>query len=184
MKHALVTLTVSVGVALLTATVYHVRAQDMPVTDAHVWLRQQQPQPPVTDDPRSVAQQAIRDQIATVRGRRAATVMLSRAGEWRSTVQPNARQRLIFQVQQNTNDGTVGGRVIVSGSSRFSDANISGRVTSGRVSGAVTDGSGFQLATFTGAASATGMSGRYETFDGDRGTWSYDDPAPVASEAP
>ena len=148
--------------------------QDTSALDFNAWL-EQQPAGQVTPaiDAAAEARRVVRDRIAAVRALHRTTVPLSRAGQWQSQRTGRGAQSWQVQAFQNTEDETLSGRITIGGSGLFSEAKITGKIDGAIVSGVVTGDDDSQLATFTGTVSATGMSGTYETADGDTGIWSH-----------
>jgi hypothetical protein len=172
-----------IGLLTLSLTVATpVLAQGIRVSDFPTWLQQhqgwleQQQQrsvaAPVDSD--IGARSAVRQRMAAVRASRAKIAAFSRTGHWKSDRLIGERQSWAIQAQQNEDDGTLAAKLTVVGSSLFSHGNISGKLDGNTVSGIVTDKNGTQLATFTGTASTSGMSGSYTTADGDVGSWTVD----------
>jgi hypothetical protein len=168
-----------VGVVLSITTAPVLLAQNIRGADLaswlqqhQVWLEQQQQRSVATaTDSDIAARSAVRLRMAAVRASRAKIAAFSRTGHWKSDRLIGERQSWAIQAQQNEDDGTLTGKLTVVGSGLFSHGNISGKLSGNTVSGIVTDKNGTQLATFTGTASTTGMSGSYTTADGDVGSW-------------
>ena len=119
------------------------------------------------------ARDTVRAQIAAIRQARGTTVASSLAGRWQSTRFVRDAYPWHLQLQRNVKDGTISGRITVAGSGTLSVGSISGKITDTDVSGVITNQAGTRLGTFAGSLFAKGMSGTYETADGDVGTWSY-----------
>lgn len=87
-----------------------------------------------------------------------------------------------MQLERDRETNAIRGSIQVSGSYPLAHAaRIDGILDEGSVSGRILDAEGNPLGTFTGVATAGGMSGAYATWDGDQGTWVYRDrkPEPV-----
>jgi len=119
------------------------------------------------------ARDAARAEIAAIRRARGRTVASSLAGHWQSTRFVRDAMPWHLQLQRNADDGTISGRITVVGSGTLSAGKISGKIIDNAVSGVIVNAAGTQVGTFTGSVFTGGMSGTYETTDGDVGTWNY-----------
>ena len=157
-------------------------AQNPNVLDSHTWLRDRGiGSLPDADGPDTQARQAVRDHIAMLRESRDKVQAFSRDGQWKSDRwQSRSPQPWFIQAQQNSDDGTLTGRLSVVGSGSLSGGTINGKIDEKSVSGTIIDDAGGRLATFTGSRSGIHFAGTYQTADGDFGSCSYDEPAAPA----
>jgi hypothetical protein len=75
-------------------------------------------------------------------------------------------------------DNTLRGRVSLGGSPLAHAGNLVGQISGQSLSGNVVDDTGKQIASFTGAITATGITGTYTDRTGETGNWSWDGPLP------
>ncbi len=177
MKRMLLRLTIALTMAS-AVSVLGARAQNAPITDSRAWLQlyqQQHPEAAVASPDVDPAQQAIADRIVAVRGAAAQAIVSNHNGQWQSGADSLGDRAFSVQLQRDPNSGAISGHVVVAGSNSLTAGNVVGQVTGNSVTGVVADATGFQIVSFTGSVSANAMSGTYQTFDGDSGTWSYQD---------
>jgi hypothetical protein len=71
-------------------------------------------------------------------------------------------------------DEQIRGRITVSGSRFFDEANVEGQFSGRGVFGKLVDDEGKELASFEGAVTSTGASGTYRDRSGDVGEWAWE----------
>jgi hypothetical protein len=145
--------------------------QELPPTSFRDQLEAQQAELRDERERPALARQLVRERMGAARESREKLIPIARGGRWRSDGAGRTSESWYANLHQNTDDGTISGRLNIVGSRLFTEGKVSGRVDGTSVSGVVTAEDGTQLATFSGTVSGSTMSGTYQTSDGDVGTW-------------
>ena len=95
-------------------------------------------------------------------------------GSWKVDGEPQRSAQNWRLDVHRTSDGRLIGRIDLGGSPLASSANVVGKVTGSKLSGAIIDDAGDQVATFTGILSESGIRGRYIDRTGEAGDWFWE----------
>jgi hypothetical protein len=108
-----------------------------------------------------------------------AVAQLVGAGMWQSNLQaPNADSGAMSQQHwtvdaTRSDDGSVHGRVTVTGSPLISSGTLDGQISGDQLSGTIRDDAGPLVATVTGTVTGGVINGQYETPDGEFGSFTW-----------